>query len=149
MTVLLITAASFALFTGVVLVAYYTVTAETPVERRLRELGPLREKRRTRDAQPGLITQPLAALGRFSMGGGSEGSLRQSLSAAGFRSANAVALFLGIRTVLSFGPALIYLVPQVSSGKPLGRAMMTAAWLWAAGHVLVNSVIRRAPAASA
>src|SRR5262249_27777315 len=80
----------------------------------------------------------LALLGRFSFGGGREKSLAQRLSYAGIRGPSSLLLFLGVRTVLSFGPALLVLMPRVSSGQPLGRSLVLAGLAGAAGHVLMN-----------
>jgi tight adherence protein C len=51
-------------------------------------------------------------------------------------------LFLGIRTLLSFGPALAVLVPRVSTGQPLGGTLFTAILVWGIGHTLVNLIVR-------
>src|SRR5262249_8144219 len=70
-------------------------------------------------------------------------SLGQRLSYAGIRGPHTTSLFLGARTLLSVGPALFVLVPLVSSGRPVGRALLTASLVWAAGHVVVNTWLRR------
>ena len=82
----------------------------------------------------------LTAIGN---GLGGDRSLSHRLSVAGFRAPNAAALFLGARTLVSVGPALLVLVPAVSSGKPLGRALMIAALYWAGGHLLANLWLKR------
>src|SRR5207253_3247942 len=46
------------------------------------------------------------------------------------------------RTLLSFGPALLVLVPRISSGKPLGYSLLMAGFAWAWGHVLMNLWLR-------
>src|SRR2546427_5233739 len=103
MALMLITTAAFVVLSGIVLATYYTLTAESAVDRRLRELAPARAaamERSRRDAQPSLLSRLLAGLGRYSMGGsgsGTESKLSQTLSAAGFRNPNATALFIGTR----------------------------------------------------
>jgi len=82
----------------------------------------------------------LTAIGN---GLGGDRSLTHRLSVEGFRVPNAAALFLGARTLVSLGPALLVLVPAVSSGEALGRALMTAALYWSGGHVLPNLWLKR------
>jgi tight adherence protein C len=48
-----------------------------------------------------------------------------------------------VRTVFSFGPALLVLVGRISGGKPLGPTLAVAAITWAYGHVLVNYWLKR------
>jgi tight adherence protein C len=81
-------------------------------------------------------------LGRYSFAG-SETSIAQRLSYAGIRNSTSVMLFLGMRTLFSFGPALVVLVPRVSSGQPLGRSLLLATLVWALGHTLVNLILRQ------
>jgi tight adherence protein C len=151
MALMLITVGAFVVVSLIVLAFSYTVTAESPVEQRLRALAPVRAARAAdrsaAERGPSLLRRGLSALGQFSAGGGGESALSQRLSAAGFRSQNATAVFLGTRTLLTFGPALAILVPQVSAGKPLGRTLAVAAWVWGVGHVLVNMTLRRRAAA--
>jgi tight adherence protein C len=52
-------------------------------------------------------------------------------------------LFLGVRTIASFGPALLVLVGRVSGGKPLGATLVVGTITWAYGHVLVNYWLKR------
>jgi tight adherence protein C len=82
----------------------------------------------------------LTAIGN---GLGGDRSLTHRLSVAGFRVPNAAALFLGARKLVSLGPALLVLVPAVSSGEALGRALMTAALYWSGGHLLANLWLKR------
>src|SRR5262249_56420363 len=72
----------------------------------------------------GPLGRLVAAIGSYSVG--ADSSLAQRLSVAGYRRANSAALFLGIRTLISVGPALIVLVPPVSSGNPLRKTPPTA-----------------------
>jgi Flp pilus assembly protein TadB len=92
------------------------------------------------ERRPGLLTGMLTAIGN---GLGGDRSLTHRLSVAGFRVPNAAALFLSARTLVSLGPALLVLVPAVSSGEALGRALMTAALYWSGGHVLANLWLKR------
>src|SRR5262249_24232024 len=89
----------------------------------------------------GRLGRLVAAIG--SHGVGADSSLAQRLSVAGYRRANAAALFLGVRTLISVGPALAVLVPAVSSGNPLGRALAIAAFFWFEGHMLPNLWLKR------
>jgi tight adherence protein C len=144
MGLMLVTVVAFIVVSLLVVAFSYTVTAESPVERRLRALAPAAAAtaRPAAERGPSLFQRGLSTLGQYSIGAG-ESRLAERLSAAGFRSQNAAALFLGTRTLLSFGPALVLLVPQVSSGKPLGRTLLIAAMVWVLGHVGVNFILRR------
>src|SRR5213076_2074945 len=117
-------------------------SAESPVAQRLKTLVPeLGIQAKARKKGPSLGARLLALLGTYSFGG-RENSLAQRLSYAGIRGPRAVVLFLGMRTLFSFGPALVVLVPRISSGKPLGYALLMAALVWACGHVLMNLWLR-------
>jgi tight adherence protein C len=142
--VLFITFAVFLIITGIAVSAVYTLTAESPVERRIRELTPetIAARRQTADRRPGIVSRFLAALGQYVWGSGA-GSLSQTMSAAGLRRGNAVALFLGIRTLMSFGPGLVVLVWAISGGSPLVPALLAAFLAWGFGHVLANAMLRR------
>jgi tight adherence protein C len=89
----------------------------------------------------GPLGRLVAAIG--SHGVGADSSLAQRLAVAGYRRPNAAALFLGVRTLISVVPALLVLVPAVSSGNPLGRALATAGFFWFEGHVLPNLWLKR------
>src|SRR5262249_48882582 len=102
------------------------LTAETPVEERLRRLaGAPAAQRRGSGRKRGLLRQLLLVVGEYGFGRG-DSSLTHAMSVAGFRSANATMVYLGARTLVSFGPALMILVPQVSAGKPMGRTLWLA-----------------------
>jgi tight adherence protein C len=136
--VLILTFGAFLIATGVVLTGYRMLTAESPVEQRLRAVVPdggIRPAAAPRREGLGPIGRVLTVIGRIGMGG-NEGVLRQRLSTAGLQSTNAFYLFLGARTLLSFGPALLYLIPKVSAGEPLGKSLLIAAGLWFIGHLL-------------
>lgn len=144
MFAMVVTLSAFLFVTGVVLLLYYAVTAESPTTQRLSQLIP-ELAQRARSTAPtrrfAFIERALSTLGRFGFGG-ADHTLTQRLSAADLRGTNATLLFLGTRTLLSFGPALLILVPQVSSGKPLGRTMITATFAWGVGHFGVNAWMR-------
>lgn len=142
-----VVAAVFCVVTGVVLATYYTLTAEAPGVQRLRRLVP--ESARVAEASPrtaargtGLLQRLLVAVGQYGIGRGDR-SLTQKLSTAGFRGPNATLVFLGIRTLLSLGPALLLLVYRVSAGHPLAASLWLPASVWAVGHVVVNGWLRR------
>lgn len=141
---MIVSVATFLIVIGLVLSGYHAATANSPVAERLRQLVPERgavsETRRR--PRPSVLKQVLAVLGQYSLGG-NENSLSRTLSVADLRETNAALLFLGARTLLSVGPALVIVVPAVSSGKPLGRALGVAAFAWAVGHVLPNSWLKR------
>jgi tight adherence protein C len=116
------------------------VTAESEVSQRLKTLIPTAASPRAREAvkqRPSFIHELITGIGRYGFGG-SEKSLGQTLSCAGIRTPNAVFFFLGVRTLLSFGPALMFLVPAVSAGNPLGPVLLKAIAVGAAGHILMN-----------
>jgi tight adherence protein C len=145
MLISLVTIATFITFLTVSAIAWSLLkelAVESAVTQRVKLLvgdsgvGPVRLR-----GGFGPLGRLVAAIGSSSVGGDS--SLAQRLSVAGFRRANAAALFLGIRTLISVGPALLVLVPAVSSGKPLGRALATAAFLWFEGHALPNLWLKR------
>ncbi len=140
-----ITAVAFLVLTGIVLSAHHALNAESPVTKRLRTFAPGEEgsaRRRTADSGASVTQRILVALGQFGFSRASV-SLTQTLSSAGFRRPNAMALFLGARTVLSFGPALLILVPWISTGKPLAGTLWLAAIAWGIGHVGSNWWLRR------
>jgi tight adherence protein C len=143
MDIVLLTTLTFALAVAVVLSGYYAATAETPVERRLRGLAPQPATRQARSpSRPGFLKRGLAALGQYGPAG-DETRLAATLSVAGIRSPNAPMLFLGTRTILSVGPAMLVLVPSVSQGRPLGQTLYLALVVWALGHFTMNHLLRR------
>lgn len=142
----LVAIAVFGVVSVVVFTAYYALTAESPVDQRVRALAPTnrsRERDRTGAArsEPGVVSKVIANVGQYGITR-ADNVLAQRLSAAGFRSPNASRLFLGARTILSFGPALIVLVPQISSGKPIAKSLWLGLLLWAVGHVGTNLWLR-------
>src|SRR5256884_7691166 len=120
MSPMLITILAFVTVTGVMAAVLFMGTAKSPVEQRLKKMLPdgAPEAAEARKAHEGsLIKTALAALGNYGVGGGDSG-LSRKLSTAGVRGPNATLHFLGIRTLLSFGPALAGLVPRVLAGQP-------------------------------
>jgi tight adherence protein C len=140
---ILITVTSFVLITTLVLAGYYALTSESPLIRRLETMtGQSAQAARRAPARGGLLNRILLALGPYAFGSG-DASLTQTLSVAGLRGANALLTFLGARTLFSFGPALIFLVPQVSSGKPLAPTLLRAAIIFVVMHVVATSLLKR------
>lgn len=143
---LIFTLAAFLITTGVVISGYFLLTAESPVERRLRTVVPESAIAR---AQPkkersGLLplTRLFSAIGSLAAGS-NEQSLTKLLTTAGYRSPNALLVFVGVRTVLSLTPALAYLVPRISRGEPFGRTLFFALAIWVLIHLLCMSWLRR------
>src|SRR5262245_5972938 len=124
---LFMTVVAFLVVTAIILSGYNIVTAESAASQRLKQLVPesttmARVARDTAPKKPGIIKQMLAAVGQYGMGD-ENASLTHSLAVAGIRTRNAAALFIGTRTLLSFGPALAVLVSRISSGKPMSRSL--------------------------
>jgi tight adherence protein C len=141
---MLVTVMTFFIVTAMVVAMYYAFTAESTVERRLRTLVPgggVMTAEPVHHTGPSLIERILAGLGRYGVGG-SERSVAHTLSVAGLRGPNAAFVFIGIRTLISFGPALILLVPDISQGRPLGRSLMYAVGFGVMGHALANTWLR-------
>ncbi len=137
-----LTLLTFGIVTIAIVSGYSWLSAESPVAQRLKTLVPeLGAQARAKKQGPSLGARLLGLLGTYSFGG-SDNSLAQRLSYAGIRGPRAVVLFLGIRTLFSFGPALFVLVPRISSGKPLGYALLLAGLVWLGGHVLVTLWLR-------
>jgi tight adherence protein C len=88
-----------------------------------------------------LLGRVVASVGR--QGADSDRSISRRLAVAGYRGANAAAIFVGARTLISLGPALVVLVPAVLAGRPLGRTALTAALVFAAGQLLANLWLKR------
>lgn len=129
---------------AVVIATYYAVTAESPIAQRLRTMIP-EATLSTRPApveRTGGAARLLAAIGSLGFAR-SERTLAQRLSAAGIRGPNAVAMFLGARMLVSVGPALLILVPQLSRGRPLGQTLWLAFICWATGLLAANAWLRR------
>ncbi len=136
---------SFVGITGLVVGGYYVGGSRSTASDRLREMLPAATEdapvERKKRAGQELVGSTLDRLGGYGVGG-PDRSLAHRLSIAGYRGPNATLRFLGLRTLLSFGPGLLVLVPQVSQGKPLTHALLYAGLAWGAGHVLVNSRLK-------
>ncbi|TMB45600.1 MAG: hypothetical protein E6J60_16850, partial [Deltaproteobacteria bacterium] len=124
--IVVLTLLTFGIVTVAIVSGYSWLSAESPVAQRLKTLVPeLGAQAKAKKKGPGLGARLLALLGTYSFGG-SENSLAKRLAYAGIRGPRAVVLFLGMRTLFSIGPALFVLVPRISSGKPLGYALLLA-----------------------
>src|SRR5688572_6432745 len=103
------TLAAFMVTTGVVISGYFFLTADSPVEQRLRNVVPESAVTRTAPGtaprRPGIISRALTALGSLTAGNNDK-SLSKLLTTAGYRGQTAVFTFVGMRTMLSLGPAL-------------------------------------------
>jgi tight adherence protein C len=141
-----IAALSFLLVTAVVISGYYLATAESPVSERLRTLGPAPASLGRTAGEPPLVLRMLrrgvTTLGQFGFGG-DEHDLTGMLAVAGIRTPNAAFFFLGMRTILSFGPALLLLVRQVANDAPTSIALLQALGVWVVGHSLCNFLLRQ------
>ena len=146
MATVLVTLATFLLVTGFVVALYLATLAESTAAQRLRRLvpdlgRPLGERRAPlRVAE--FVIRVLTALGEHGVGGG-ERATGRLLAEAGIRGTNAALLFVGVRTLLSVGPALLVLVPRISAGRPIGQSLGLTALTWLCGHLLVNYWLRR------
>lgn len=139
---ILISAAVFAAICTAVISSYYLVTTESPISQRLRALAPAETAPPPNADRPSLLRRILIALGEYGFGRGND-SLAQKLSSAGYRGKSTVALFLGVRTLLSFGPALLVFMYQTAAGKPTGFTLWVTGLAWLIGHSGANSWLRR------
>jgi tight adherence protein C len=140
--VLILTLFTFGIVATAIVSGWYWASAESPVAQRLKTLVPdMGAQAKAKQKGQGLTERVLAVVGGYSFGG-SQNSLAQRLSNAGIRGPRAVTIFLGVRTVASFGPALLVLVPKISSGKALGNALLLAGAMGVWGHVMVNLWLR-------
>ena len=141
--IVVLTVVMFGIVTVAVVSGFYWVSAESPVTQRLRTLVPdiAAEAKSKKGTGPSLTSRLLALLGSYSFGG-SQNSLVKRLSYAGIRGPRSAVVFLGVRTLLSFGPALVIVVPRITSGRPVGYALFMALLVWAWGHVVLNLWLR-------
>lgn len=133
MPIMLITLATFAILTTIALSVGLAVGARSPIRQRMQQLVGETPRPTRRGERAGLLGRLVAGLGNYAFGG--DRSISHRLSVAGFRGPKATPTFLGVRTLISVGPALEMLVPAVSSGKPLGRALMTATFAGAKARI--------------
>lgn len=143
---LIITAAVFALVNALVLMSFYVATSESPIAARLRALTTGQDTFRPDvaapgRAAPGFLTAVISGIGRFAFSR-NERSTAKQLSAAGYRGPNALPFFLGMRTLLSFGPALAIVVPTLTGGEPLEDAFWNTVGAFAVGHFGTNLWLR-------
>jgi tight adherence protein C len=146
MSIALVTIATFLGFATTALLLFRALSGESQVTRRVKGLvdppmGPAARARKQRTSRVGLVGRMLTGIGQY----GPEGdrSLSRRLAVAGFRGPNAAKVFLGARTVISVGPALLFLVPAVSAGDPLGHALAVPLFVWLGGHMLANLLLKR------
>ncbi len=133
----------FAVISGLVVSAFYVLTAESPATQRLRALAPAAPAApATAAARPTFLRSILIGLGEYAFRRG-DSSVAQRLSSAGLRAPGAVALFLGVRTLLSFGPAMLVFLYETSAAKPLPVTLWFAGIAWGAGHIGCNTWLRR------
>jgi tight adherence protein C len=141
----ILTVFAFLVTTGVALSGYYLLTADSPMERRLRNVVPEATTTIVKAAPergPSVIDRVLGAVGSLTAGT-NEKSLTQLLMTAGYRGPNALFVFVGLRTVLSLGPALLYLVPRISRGEPLVKTLVLTLAIWFIIHLLCMYMLRR------
>lgn len=143
---IIITASVFAVINALVLLTFYITTSESPIAARLRALTTGQEQVRLdqpsgRGGAPGFLMAIVSGIGRFAFRR-NEQSIGLLLSSAGYRTATALPFFLGMRTLLSFAPALAILVPRVTSGEPLGNTFWHALGAFCFGHFGTNYWLR-------
>jgi len=142
---LTISVAVFAILNALVLLSFYVMTAESPIAARLRGLTSqgqiatqIEAQRKNKQGGGGsFIRQFVASIGNLGFGQGDK-SLSKQLSAAGFRTPSALPLFLGTRTLFSFGPALIILLPRILIGEPLGQTLYVGVGAFLFGHFMAK-----------
>lgn len=143
---LFIAVLSFIFITAIVLSGFYLATADSPVTERLRTLGPAPMAQATVSRGEPLLVRGarrvITTIGKFGFGG-DEQDLTGMLAVAGIRTPNAAFFFLGLRTLFSFGPAIVLLIRQVTAGAPTPVALAQAALVWLIGHALCNFVLRQ------
>jgi tight adherence protein C len=140
------TLATFIITTGAVISGYLLLTADSPVEQRLRTVIPesaaARAAAKPKRTGLGPIARVLQSIGSLTAGNNDK-SLSKLLLTAGFRSQNALFVFVGARTILSVVPALAYLVPRISRGEPMARTLYLALLIWGLLHLLCMYWLRR------
>lgn len=144
---LIITFSVFALVNALVLLTFYFTTSESPIAARLRALTlgqeiVVDEEVKNRRLAPTFITAVVSSIGRFAFSRNDRSTARK-LSAAGYRGPSALPFFLGMRTLLSFGPALAILVPSLSGGNPITDSMYSAGGAFLLGHFGTNFWLAR------
>ena len=136
---------TFMIIVGMVISGYYLLATESEATQRLNAMVPHlvgSQTARRKGFRLPFVSALLATVGQYGLGS-DDGSLRQALSIAGFRGRNGALLFVGARTILSVGPALVMLAMNVASERPFGRAMFMAIGVFVYAHVLVNYWLKR------
>ncbi|HYV57405.1 MAG TPA: type II secretion system F family protein [Candidatus Nitrosopolaris sp.] len=142
MELVLPTAVTFAVVTVLILSLYHAITAEPVVSQRVRRLlGVQATRPEPARREPGLLQRMLVAVGRAA--GGAEPRLVKRLGVAGLYGPDLTLTFVGARILLSFGPALMVLVPEVALGRPLAPAVSFAALAWAGGSLATGLWVQR------
>jgi len=125
--VVILAFAAFIVTTFVVVSGYFFLTADNPMEQRLRTVVPesvLKRPLAKADSRgPSVASRFLTAIGSLTAGNNDK-SLAKLLTTAGYRGQTAVFTFVGLRTLLSVGPALAYLIP--SFHNPTGYSYSSA-----------------------
>jgi tight adherence protein C len=140
---LMISTAVFFVVSAIVLLTFYVVTAESAIASRLRglttqgQIATQIEQRKKAKASGTFVRQAITSLGSYGLGQG-DSSLSKKLVAAGFRTPSALPMFLGTRTLFSFGPAILILMPRITAGEPLGRSLYMSFGAWLGGHLMAN-----------
>jgi len=139
--------AAFIVTTFAVISGYFFLTADNPVEQRLRTVVPesaaTRPVTTSQQRGPGIFSRLLSSIGSLTAGNNDKG-LTKLLTTAGYRGQTALFTFVGLRTILSVGPALIYLIPRISRGEPFVKTIGVSLFIWAIGHLVVMTFLRRA-----
>jgi tight adherence protein C len=140
---LLLTVAVFVALTGAIGSALHLLTAESTATRRVDALGAVHRTATTTAApEAGLFKTLLVGLAPYGFGTG-DSSLANTLTYAGLRSPNALRLFLGARTLITVGPALVVIVLAITDGKPLAPTLFRSLLMWLSLHTLVTRMLRR------
>ena len=146
MSLALITLITFSAAMAVVLSLGYAMTAPSPVAHRLKGLvgehaDVAMSQLASRAAGEGFLGRTVIGVGKYGLQG--DGSISRLLSEAGLRGPNALALFLGVRTLLTVGPVLVVLMQTMLAGTPLRRALMITVACGVSGHLLSTMWLKR------
>ena len=135
--------AIFLAITGILMSGLYLLAAESIAARRVDALGSGTTARsRSVDPQAGLFKTLLLALAPYGFGSG-DSSIATTLTHAGLRNPGALMLFLGARTLVSVGPAILLLVLAIIGGRPLAPTLLRAMLMWLGLHVTTTRILRR------
>ena len=135
--------AIFLAITGILMSGLYLLAAESIAARRVDALGSGTTARsQSVDPQAGLFKTLLLALAPYGFGSG-DSSIATTLTHAGLRNPGALMLFLGARTLVSVGPAILLLVLAIIGGRPLAPTLLRAMLMWLGLHVTTTRILRR------